>query len=646
MCLFVSIENNIRIFLLLFLFPILCGLTDPNPLGDHVGVSDIAAEPPHPKPIDFVRRTVMIPMRDGVRLRTIILIPRNATLASMVLTRTPYNAEEYSSPQKGRRIAEILGEGDDVLIENGYIRVLQDVRGKYESEGEYTMYRPSRGLLNTTSTDHSTDAFDTIEWLVKNVAESNGKVAIVGCSYDGFTTIAALLDPHPALKAAVSMCPAIDGWIGDDWFHNGAYRQTNFDYIYAQTSKAEGGEPVPRAHDDDYEEFLSAGSAGDYAAANGFGNLPFWRKIEASPEYNLFWQSQALDRQLARVALSVPTLHVAGLWDQEDIYGAFAAYHAMEGKDADNTRNSLVIGPWTHGGMDGAGSEVGPIRFGSDTGTHFRKKILAPFLRRYLDGRIREPRVPPVTAFETGSNRWRNLTSWPDRCEAGCASRYQKLFLNEKFGLAFDKAGSGIDSFVSDPAKPVPFVRRPVQFQNEKMWSDWLTTDQRHASDRTDVLTYTSPAFDKPMLISGVPFANIFASTTGSDADWIVKLIDVYPARMPHKPELGGYQLPIAMEIFRGRYRENLASPSAIIPLQVNQYRFALPNVNHVIQPGHRIMVQIQSSWFPLYDRNPQSYVPNIFRARPQDYQKATHSLHRAEGNRSAIELPIAPLSE
>jgi putative CocE/NonD family hydrolase len=589
---------------------------------------------------DYVRQEVMIPMRDGVKLHTVIVIPKGASHAPIMLTRTPYNASGRAGRMKSPHITAILGDGDDAFIENGYIRVFQDVRGKYGSEGDYVMTRPVRGPLNNTPVDHSTDAFDTIDWLVKNVKESNGKVGMVGSSYEGFTVLMALVEPHPALKAAVPMSPMVDGWRGDDWFHNGAFRNPNLAYIAGQNAARGKGEDIVTGTYDDYDAFLRAGSTADFAHIYGVDQLNFTKKLFEHPAYDSYWQEQALDRILARKPLTVPTMTVVGRWDQEDIYGAYATYAAVEPKDKDNKLNSLVVGPWRHSGVNYEGSSLGALKFTGDTAREFRREVMLPFFNQYLKDGAPQFDTPPVWSYQTGVNRWRRLEQWP------LAQASTTMYLKPGFGLGFDKVdskGANFDEYVSDPAKPVPFVPRPVRMGEGTVWKPWLVTDQRSYSDRPDVLTYVSEPLKAPLALAGAPMVNLFASTSGTDSDWVVKLIDVYPDEVAAQPELGGYQLPISMDILRGRYRQGFDKPASIPANKAERYRFALPNVDHVFLPGHRIMVQIQSSWFPLYDRNPQTFVPNIFYAKPGDYRKATQRVYHAPGMESSLELPVVP---
>jgi uncharacterized protein len=603
---------------------------------------------------DYERREVMIPMRDGVKLHTVILVPRSATKAKhapILLTRTPYSADELTTHAHSSHLGPTLWGYDnatEVIVEGGYIRVVQDVRGKYGSEGDYVMNRPLHGPQNPTPVDHSTDTYDTIDWLVKNVPESNGKVGILGISYDGFLPLMALVNPHPALKVSVPMNPMVDGWRGDDWFHNGAFRQQNLPYIFEQVATRKNEAKWWTDHFDDYDLYME-GSAGELGKVHGLEQIGFWRKLLEHPSYDAFWRDQAVDKILAAQPLKVPVMLVDSLWDQEDIYGAMAVYKAIKPKDTNNDKVFLVIGPWHHGQEIGDGSTLGALKFNSDTGLYFRQQILRPFLDHYLKDDAPKADVPPVSAFETGTNTWQRLNAWPSGCASGCAPKPTPLYLNAgmKAGFSAPKASDGAyEEYVSDPAKPVPFrarPTRPVGYDIEKglTWPLWLVDDQREDSGRTDVLAFTSDVLTAPLKISGQPVANLVASTSGTDSDWVVKLIDVYPDEVAGQEQMGGYQLAVAMDIFRGRYRESLETPKPIKADTPLVYRFELPTTNHVFLPGHRIMVQVQSSWFPLYDRNPQTFVPNIFWAKPGDYKRATQRIYHQPGNASYVELPV-----
>src|SRR6266705_82260 len=387
---------------------------------------------------DYIRRDVMIPMRDGVKLHTVILVPKGVKGAPILLTRTPYNATEQTSHSASSHLGPALSGYDnptEVILEGGYIRVVQDVRGKYDSEGDYVMNRRLRGPLNPTSADHSTDTYDTIDWLVKNVPESNGRVGILGISYDGFLPLMALVNLHPALKVSVPMNPMVDGWMGDDWFHNGAFRQQNMPYIYEQEATRASEAKWWTSHFDDYDVYMEAGSAGELGRRHGIEQVGFWRKVLAHPSYDAFWRDQAVDKILATQPLKVPVMLVHSLWDQEDIYGAPAVYKAIKPKDTGNDKVFLVMGPWHHGQMIGNGSSLGAVKFGSDTALYFRQKILAPFLAQYLKDGAPKANIAPVTAFETGTNAWRRYAAWPPK-EGDQAAKATPLYLRTGLKLS------------------------------------------------------------------------------------------------------------------------------------------------------------------------------------------------------------------
>ena len=588
-----------------------------------------------PADADYRRLAAMIPMRDGVHLYTLMLIPKTAQHAPILLTRTPYGANRLRG---GANMVAVLPTADAEFAASGYIRVYQDVRGRGFSEGEYVLTRPLRGPLNASSTDHSTDAWDTIDWLVKNVPESNGKVGIIGQSYDGFTAAMALVDPHPALKVAAPEQPMIDGWMGDDWFHYGAFRQVNFDF-FVQELALEGGAPnVISGGADDYENFLHWGPAGAVARALGLQALPFWRNLADHPAYDAYWQGQAVDRILAARPLRVPTMWVQGLFDQEDIWGGLHGYGAVEAADIRNDMNFLVIGPWAHGQANANGAGLGPLRWNADTALQFRRDVLKPFFDQYLLDGAAKAEIAPVLVYNTGENHWERYAAWPPSCASGCAAKSKPLYLQAGFTLGFDQPqDAGNDEYIADPAAPVPYLPRPLRLGDGAAWSTWLVADQHFAEQRADVLTYVSAPLAGPLHIGGAPQVNLVAATSGTDSDWVVKLIDVFPEAQQQ------YELPIAMDIFRGRYRTDFAKPQALSPNVALTYRFALPPANHVFLAGHRLMVQIQSSWFPLYDRNPQTFVANIFDAQAADYKKATQRVYRGGANASFIDLPVVP---
>ena len=595
---------------------------------------------------DYVKREVMIPMRDGTKLYTVIVVPKGATNAPIVLTRTPYNAKGRATrTEDSPSMLNTLPLADEDFVKAGYIRVYQDIRGKYGSEGDYVVTRPPIGPLNHTNVDHTTDAYDTIEWLVNkaNLPESNGRVGMIGSSYEGFTVVMALLHPHPALKVAVPESPMVDGWMGDDWFHYGAFRLANIAWIGAQTGYKGPGEAPPTGGWDDYDNFREVGSAGDWARKSGYDQLPFWERMTQHPAYDGFWQGQALDKLDAANPSDVPTLWEQGLWDHEDMYGAVMSWEALK-KAGKTGNNHLVMGPWRHSQINRVGRTLGPFEWNGDTAAQFRDDMVMPFFNQYLkDGP--PANLPTAAIYNTGENHWDKFTSWPLACDQGCASPLKPIYLQSGFGLGFEKGASGSDSYVSDPAKPVPHLPRPVNFGDGR-WGDYLVTDQRFVDGRTDVLTYESEVLTQPVRVSGPPIADIFAKTTGTDGDFVVKVIDVLPAENAIDKKMGGYQWPISMDIFRGRYRDSFSDPKPIPANRVQEYKFRLPTVNHVFQPGHRIMIQIQSSLFPVYDRNPQKFVPNIFFAKKDDYQKATITILHGGATPSSVLLPVVPLDQ
>ncbi len=593
---------------------------------------------------DFIKRVAEIPMRDGVKLYTVIVLKKGTHGGPLLLTRTPYDAKHMAARTASQKITEILPVMDADFVEDNYIRVYQDIRGLHHSEGDFVMNRPIIGPLNDSKVDESTDAWDTIDWLVKNVPESNGQVGVIGSSYPGFTALMAEINPHPALKASVPQSPMVDGWMGDDWFHNGAFRNPTIDYVVQQgTAKADGGGPAFGAGDD-YRRYLEAGSTGDFIRHWGFDQYPFLQKVMQNPAYTEFWSRQAVDKWMAARTLSVPTMLVVGQWDQEDSYGAPAVYEALKPKDKNNDIVYFVIGPWRHSGVNHYGYNLGLLSFTGDTAEEFRARYLKPFLDHHLKGKA-DPKTPPVLTYATGVNQWEVSQHWP-------AGKPVRLYLHDKLALSFQAPASTADAhddYISDPAKPVPFVPRPINMSDGDQWRPWLVHDQRFVSDRPDVLVYETQPLEKPVHIMGQPLVDLFAATSGTDGDWVVKLIDVHPettseGRSQGAPgvELTGAEIPIGIEIFRGRYVHGFDKPQALTPGKIEEYKWGLPHVDHVFLAGHKIMVQVQSTLFPLYDRNPQTFVENIFNARAGDYQTATQSVYHGSAHPSAIVLPVA----
>ncbi|MEJ2108944.1 MAG: CocE/NonD family hydrolase [Acidobacteriota bacterium] len=633
--------------LILVLIPYTCRLTaqSANPAEAFSHEIDPARRNT-PDSLNFVRREEMIPMRDGVKLYTIILIPSREAKMPILLTRTPYGARVRSTQEQRSRLEDVLVGGEDIFAGSGYIRVFQDVRGRNRSEGDYVVTLPLRGPLNPTPVDHSTDAYDTIEWLIENIDEDNGRVGMIGTSYDGLLVLMGLVDPHPALKAAVPLNPMVDGWKGDDWFHNGAFRQMTLDFLKLHLASSGNNNTDREKMGDDYDFFLDSVSSEKAAERIGIAQLDFWNKLVRHPNYDIFWKSQAMDRILSEQPLKVPTMYVHSLWDPEDIYGPIAAYLATEDKDEDNDSNFLVIGPWNHGGSSGNSMSLGPVVFGTSTGYWFRHNILLPFLNARLKDEATETETPPVLVYETGSNTWQSYDSWPLSCESGCRYPMMPLYLKPGFGLDFaaPEPEAGLyDTYVSDPQNPVPYRHRPIKpvYSQASTWSLWLVDNQKSYESRSDVLTYRTEVLQDSVKISGLPIADLFASTSGTDVDYIVKIIDEYPDSGEVQAGMSGYQLMISADIFRGRYRKDPEHPLPVSPGQIERFRWTLPAATHVFLQGHRIVVQIQSSWFPLYDRNPQTFVENIFLTEPRNFRKAVEKIYRSGEYASSILLPV-----
>jgi putative CocE/NonD family hydrolase len=575
----------------------------------------------------------MIPMRDGVRLYTKIFVPTDAeSPLPFLIERTPYGIEE-SLDLLDTRYAE--------LAEDGYIFVFQDIRGKFGSEGTFVMQRPARVAGDTTALDEGTDTYDTIEWLLQNITGNNGRAGLIGVSYAGWTTIMGSLEPHPALAAVSPQASPADMWLGDDFHHNGAFRLSyGFEYAYAVESGKEWADFDFDRHDT-FDWYLSLGSLANVNARLFKGRIPTWNDFVAHPDYDEFWKRQTLIPQISDV--KVPTLNVAGWWDQEDFYGPLAIYRALERHDTGGI-NYLVAGPWKHGGWgQGPADRLGAIPFDSATGKFYREQIQAPWFAHHLKGEG-ELDMPEALTFEVGTNQWRRWDAWPPTARTEARPLYLRAGEKLSFVAPTDSGVDAADSYVSDPAHPVPYRHRPIQatyFPGGSTWSTWLVEDQRFVDDRPDVLTWESEPLAEDLTIAGEVVAHLFASTNGSDADWVVKLIDVYPERYPENWDLAGYQLMVSNEVFRGRYRNSFSRPEPTTPGRVFEYSFSLHDQNYTFRKGHRLMVQVQSSWFPIIDRNPQTFVPNIFEAEESAFQSATHSIHRSAEHPSHIVLPV-----
>jgi uncharacterized protein len=585
----------------------------------------------------FTRSEIMIPMRDGTRLRTEICVPRKAAEAlPFLITRTPYGINDDN-----QGFSRTLGSYRE-LIPEGFVFVFQDIRGRFQSEGQFVMQRPPRDRRDPRSLDEGTDTYDTIDWLIKNVANNNGRAGLLGISYGGWLTTMGLLEPHPALRAASEQASPADMFLGDDFHHNGAFR-LSYGFEYAaemETDKTNYLFPFDMA--DTYEWYLRLGPLINANKLYFHEKIPTWNDFVAHPNYDEFWQKQAFPRYLRDLKPTVPNLNVAGWWDQEDFYGPMKIYELLEKNDG-NRMNYLVVGPWNHGGWArGDGSRLGPVQFGSNTSQYFREIIQKAWFDYWLKDKGSLPLTEAVT-FETGDNHWKSWDAWPPQ---NTIDR-RKLYFHAGGKLSFEAPGAGTpdayDSYLSDPDHPVPYRQRPIQptYGAGSTWSTWLLEDQRFVYLRPDTAAWSTEPLVEDVTVAGDIIARLFASTTGTDSDWIVKLIDVYPESYPGDSRMAGYQLMVASEVFRGRFRKSFEKPEPLIPNQPVEFTVDLHTNDHAFLKGHRIMVQVQSTWFPLIDRNPQKFVPNIFLARPEDFQKATQRIHRSAQFPSSIELPV-----
>ena len=577
----------------------------------------------------LTRVDAMIPMRDGVRLNTLIYSPtRPNEQFPILLLRTPYGIGNATGSQLAARLPELTAEG--------FIIVQQDIRGRFKSEGQFVMLRQPRDPKDKNAIDESTDTYDTIEWLLKNVANNNRRVGIAGTSYGAWLSVMAMLDPHPALNAVVQQASPADMWIGDDFHHNGAFRLSyGLEYAYMMESSKEIAD-VSKVIDtfDTYDWYLKLGSLANVETKYFQGKIPSWRDFATRPDYDEFWKRQAFAPWLNKV--TAPILNVAGWWDQEDFYGPIKIYELLERHDKAN-QNFLVVGPWNHGGWSrGEGRKLGRIDFGSATSEHYRRNIMLPFLVHYLKGKGSHG-LPEALTFRTGVNEWVRHNAWPPK--QNVVDR--RLYLQKDKGLSFNPpaAQEAFDSYTSDPANPVPYRPRPIKLRSG--WSTWLVEDQRFVDHRPDVLSFVSEPLAEDVVVSGRIVANLFASTSGTDSDWIVKLIDVYPDKYEPDPELGGFQLMIAGDVFRGRYLKSFEKPQPIPADSVQQYQIPFPANDHTFRKGHRIMVQIQSTWFPVIDRNPQRFVSNIFLAKDSDFQTVLQRVYRSSRYSSHIAVPV-----
>lgn len=590
----------------------------------------IADQPARDTRVAFKRTEVMIPMRDGVKLFTVILEPEtHSQELPIIITRTPYGVKGWSS-------SGINGARPE-LVKDGYIFVFQDIRGRTDSEGVFEMLRPPRDKRDPKSTDESTDTYDTIEYLIKNVPKNNGRVGIMGVSYDGWTAAVALLDSHPALKASSPQAPVVDLWMGDDFSHNGAFRQTYAHHWAVPLEMAAKGGSVKIESSDLFDWYLKETKL-PVLARELATKSHSWKAFIEHPTWDSYWQAKAVNLYLKDT--SVPTLIVGGWWDQEDLYGPLALYRSLEKTDTDD-QVFLVMGPWNHGGWGGRGRRLGAIDFGSDTGRYYRNEIQAPFFAYHLHGKG-QLKLPEASIFRSGSNRWMAYNSWTPNG----TYRKRPLYLNADGKLSFDKPstkGEAFDTYISDPHDPVPYRNRPIiqTYAPGSTWFTWLVDDQSFLADRKDVLSWRSDVLNEDVTLTGDIIAKLFASTSGSDADWVVKLIDVYPGDYPADPKMANYQLMVASEIFRGRFLKSYEKAEPLPSNAVAEYSIDMRGNDYTFKKGHRMMVQVQSTWFPLYNRNPQKFVPNILLAPDSDYQSATQRIYRSSRYPSHLEVSV-----
>lgn len=594
-------------------------------------------EPIHHRFHDYRRSEVMIPMRDGVRLHAVVLQPADVTLPlPFLLQRTPYGVDDTNRASFSASRPE--------LARAGYIYVNEDIRGRFKSEGTFLMMRPlttHKPNAAKTAIDESTDTYDTVDWLLHNISGSNGRVGVVGESYGGFLAMMAGLYPHPAVKAISPQAPMIDVWIGDDFFHNGAFRQSfGYDYVLAiesgkQFEKVsygtdEDGKPV-----DGFDYFLARGSFGNAVKQSGSRILPTWELFLDHPAYDQYWRSRGVEYSLNSV--SVPILTVGGTYDQEDMYGPQEEYARLEPHDS-NHQNFLVLAPWRHGYWSSSSRHLGNLSYSEPVGKEFRAQIEAKFFAHYLKD---EPGfdVEDTVVFETGSNKWMRYDHFPPS-----KSQSTSLYLLGSGLLGWNSSTlKAVTSYVSNPRNPVPYRHRPIQptYSDGSEWYNWLTEDQRFVTARSDVATWKLPALKKDLTLTGEVIADIYAATSGTDNDLIVKVIDQYPSDDPDT-KMRGYQLMTNSEIFRGRYLDNFEKPAPLRPGSIREYKFSLHDVDHVFKAGHTLMVEIQSTWFPLYDRNPQTFVRNIMTAEPRDYKPETITIYSGRGHNSALQVPLS----
>ncbi|HEU0014785.1 MAG TPA: CocE/NonD family hydrolase [Longimicrobium sp.] len=588
----------------------------------------------------YVKRDTLIPMRDGVRLYTAIYIPKDQSRPHpVILRRTPYSVGRY-----GNTRYNAAGGAWAAFHRLGYILVMQDVRGTFMSEGTWVDARPIRASYGPRDTDESTDTWDTIEWLIRNVPGNNGRVGMYGVSYPGFYSALGGINAHPALKVTSPQAPVGDWWVGDDWRHNGALFLAHTFHFYngfgfpRRAPTTQGRPGIDIGTPDGYRFFLELGPLANVKARFFGDSVAFWDSLAAHPDYDEYWKSREIGPRLRRMPPAVLT--VGGWFDAEDVYGPFHTYHAVERQNP-GIANHLVVGPWSHGQWgSGPADQLGDIRWGP-TGPFFRDSVFIPFFRHHLEG-APDPRLAEAYAFETGTNAWRRYDAWPPR-----GARPRQLYLREGGRLAWEAARGGeeaVDEYVSDPAHPVPHIG----WIAPGMTYAYMTADQRFAATRPDVLVYATPPLDEDVTLAGPIGVALHVSTTGTDSDWVVKLIDVWPDSAsdpdpnPTGVRMGGYQQLLRGEPFRGRYRNSRERPEPFVPGQPARVAFEMPDVHHTFRRGHRIMVQVQSTWFPLVDLNPQTFV-DVFAAGEADFRPATQRVFRSAALPSHLVLRVLP---
>jgi putative CocE/NonD family hydrolase len=587
----------------------------------------------------YSKQEVSIVMRDGKKLFTAIYAPKDGSQAwPILLTRTPYSVGPYGPEQ----YKAALGPSP-LFQKDGFIFVYQDVRGRNMSEGDFVNVTPHRPAKSKPEEiDESSDTYDTIDWLLKNVPNNNGRVGMWGISYPGFYTAAGMIDAHPALKAASPQAPVSDWFIGDDFHHNGAFYLTHAFRFLDRFGRPRSGPsvpkpPTPQKLTSAYEYFLELGTLADMESKYFKGDVAFWSEMMRHPNYDDYWKARNIRSHLKNIRPAVLT--VGGWFDAEDLFGALKVYEAVE-RQSPGATNTIVMGPWSHGQWSqGDGDSLGNVRFGGKTGVFYREQIEFPFFAHYLKDR-ENPKLPEAYMFETGSNQWKKFDEWPPAKAAK-----KTLYFQQSGGLSFDPppAGpGGFDEYVSDPAKPVPYISG----QATGMTREHMVDDQRFAATRPDVLVYRTEPLAGELTLAGAVVPSLRVSTTGSDSDWVVKLIDVYPDDTPDPTpavpgvKLGGYQQLVRGECFRGRFRNGFEKPEPFEPSKVEKVEYVMPDVLHTFRRGHRVMVQVQSSWFPLVDRNPQKFV-DIYRASEADFQKATQRVYRSADAPSSVQVQV-----